>query len=64
MEPILKPNVSLSLRALSVNDSVTFSLNDVGESSVRSLCTRLSSTLGYRFSVERQYPSLIVTRTL
>lgn len=63
MEPITKPNVSLTLRALEVGDSVSFSLSDVTEPNVRSVCSRMSSTLGCRFVIERRSLELYVTKT-
>lgn len=64
MEPITKPNVSLTLRVLEVGDSVSFNLSEVTEPNVRSVCSRISSSLGCQFMIERRYPKLYVTKTI
>lgn len=63
MNPITKPNVSLTLRTLEAGDHVAFLLSDVSETNVRSVCSRLTQASDRLFTIERCYPELKVTRT-
>lgn len=61
MDPITKPNVSLTLRTLESGDHVVFNLSEVSEPNVRSICSRLSRD-GRQFDIERVFPHLRITR--